>query len=82
MDDSIAKRQAEQPDALLSGESASIARLVRLRAACEKNGIDAFFVRDLSNICWLTSFDNVFDDEDAHALLVTSQRAVLHTDSR
>ena len=82
MDDSIAKRQAEQPDALLSGESASIARLVRLRAACEKNGIDAFFVRDLSNIRWLTSFDNVFDDEDAHALLIASQEAVLHTDSR
>ena len=42
----------------------------------------AFFVRDTSNIAWLTAFDGVFDDEDAHALLVTPSDAVLHTDSR
>ncbi|WP_420868755.1 M24 family metallopeptidase [Adlercreutzia muris] len=39
-------------------------------------------VRDTSNIRWLTAFDGVFDDEDAHALYVAPDRVVLHTDSR
>ncbi|MEG0460085.1 M24 family metallopeptidase [Gordonibacter sp.] len=57
-------------------------RLERLRAACAAEHLDAFFVRDLSSIRWLTAFDDVFDDEDAHALLVDSRDVVLHTDSR
>ena len=57
-------------------------RLNRLRAACAEAGIRSFFARDTSNITWLTAFDGVFDDEDAHALLVTPHDAVLHTDSR
>lgn len=61
---------------------ASACRLDRLRAACADAGIDAFLVRDTSNIAWLTAFDGVFDDEGAHALLVTPRAAVLHTDSR
>ena len=61
---------------------ASACRLDRLRAACADAGIDAFLVRDTSNIAWLTAFDGVFDDESAHALLVTPSAAVLHTDSR
>ena len=65
-----------------SAESASAARIARVRAACEEAGIDAFYARGTSNIAWLTAFDGVFDDEAAHALVVTSERAVLHTDSR
>ncbi len=57
-------------------------RLARLRKASEAAGIRTFFVRDTSNIAWLTAFDDVFDDEQAHALLVTPHDAVLHTDSR
>lgn len=57
-------------------------RLARLRQACDEAGIRTFFVRDTSNIAWLTAFDNVFDEEAAHALLVTPHDAVLHTDSR
>nr|WP_255466550.1 Xaa-Pro peptidase family protein [Eggerthella hominis] len=53
-----------------------------MRAACAEAGIRSFFARDTSNITWLTAFDGVFDDEDAHALLVTPHDAVLHTDSR
>ena len=41
-----------------------------------------FSVRDTASIEWLTAFDGVFDDEQAHALLVTPHDAVLHTDSR
>lgn len=65
-----------------SAESASAARIARLRAACASAGIDAFYARGTSNIVWLTAFDGVFDDEAAHALVVTPERAVLHTDSR
>ena len=65
-----------------SAESVSAARIARVRAACEEAGIDAFYARGTSNIAWLTAFDGVFDDETAHALVVTSERAVLHTDSR
>lgn len=57
-------------------------RLDRLRMACADAGIRTFFVRDTSNIAWLTAFDGVFDDEAAHALLVTPHDATLHTDSR
>ena len=57
-------------------------RLERLRNAAAENGIRTFLVRDTASIEWLTAFDDVFDDEQAHALLVTSHDAVLHTDSR
>lgn len=57
-------------------------RLARLRAACSDKGIRTFLALDTSNIAWLTGFDGVFDDERAHALLVTPHDAVLHTDSR
>lgn len=62
--------------------SLSLPRLAQLRTACADADIRTFFVRDTSNITWLTAFDNVFDDESAHALLVTPHDAVLHTDSR
>ncbi|WP_139650695.1 aminopeptidase P family protein [Raoultibacter phocaeensis] len=54
----------------------------RLRAAASECEADAFYVRNQSNLRWLTAFDGVFDDEDAHAMVVTRRRAVLHTDSR
>lgn len=57
-------------------------RLARLRAAMAEVGLDALWVRDTSNIRWLTGFDGVFDGESAHALYVDARRAVLHTDSR
>ena len=53
-----------------------------LRAACEAAGLDAYLACQTSDIEWLTAFDGVFDEEEAHALLVEPQRAVLHTDSR
>ena len=63
-------------------EGDAVARIDRLRAWCGENGAKAFLVRDTSNICWLTAFDGVFDEERAHALFVSGERAVLHTDSR
>lgn len=60
----------------------SAPRLERLRKAAADAGIRTFFLRNTSDIAWLTALDGVFDDEQAHALLVTPHDAVLHTDSR
>ena len=57
-------------------------RLARLRHATRAAGLDAFYVQSTTNIQWLTGFENVFDSEQAHALMVTPTSAVLHTDSR
>ncbi len=62
--------------------STSLNRINALRAAASDAGIDAFYVCDTSNIHWLSAFDGVFDEESAHALLVTADAAALHTDSR
>ena len=74
---------AERDDPGLCGDaSAQSARLSRVREAIEAQGAAAFCIRDTSNIRWACAFDGVFDDESAHALFVTPDRAVLHTDSR
>ena len=57
-------------------------RINKLREACADAEIDAFFVRETSNVQWLSAFDGVFDEEGAHAMLVTPDGATLHTDSR
>lgn len=62
--------------------SPSAARLARLRAQAANQDRGAYFARDTSDIAWLTAFDGVFDEEQAHALFVDAANAVLHTDSR
>ena len=63
-------------------ENISLSRMNKLREACADAEIDAFFVRETSNVQWLSAFDGVFDEEGAHAMLVTPDGATLHTDSR
>lgn len=62
--------------------SCSRSRIDRLRAAYGAAGARAMLVRGTTNIQWLTAFDGVFDEEQAHALYIDAERAVLHTDSR
>ena len=57
-------------------------RLERTRARMAAQGLDALYLRGTSSIAWLTAFDDVFDDEPAHAVLVEGARTALHTDSR
>lgn len=57
-------------------------RMERARRACADEGLDALYVRDVTNIRWLTGFDGVFDEEQAHALFLSKDKAQLHTDSR
>lgn len=56
--------------------------LNRMRACMREEGMACFCCTDLSNVKWLTAFDNVFDDEPAHLAFVSDDEAVLHTDSR
>lgn len=71
------------PFAGVASEGAlSSVRVERLRSAFEDAGVDAFLARGTSHIRWLTALDDVFDEEQAHALLVTPERVVLHTDGR
>ncbi|MBQ9021956.1 MAG: aminopeptidase P family protein [Eggerthellaceae bacterium] len=57
-------------------------RISKLQARLQDASLDALYVRDTANIAYLTQFEGVFDDEQAHALLVSDTTAVLHTDSR
>lgn len=57
-------------------------RIAPLRAKMLERGLDVVYVRSLSNIVWATSFCGVFDSEPAHAFIVSSDKVVLHSDSR
>ncbi len=57
-------------------------RLARFRQALVQQGLDGFFMRNESDIRWLTGFDGIFDGEGAFSLLITADQALLHTDSR
>lgn len=57
-------------------------RISALRAKMAEQGLDALYVRGLTNIAWITGFERIFDDEPAHTLVLTTESAALHTDSR
>lgn len=71
-----------EPEGLPSLGELSAQRIVRVREACQQQGIDDFIARDNMNIYWMTAFDDIFDPDRAHALLVTPEGATMHTDSR
>ncbi len=64
--------------------SFSPCRLERLKARLCELGARAMYVRDTANIEWLSGFEDVFDEERAHAAFVPAGEgaARLHTDSR
>lgn len=57
-------------------------RIVALRDEMTRYRIDAFLIRHNANLRWLTGMEGVFDEEEAHAALVTQRQLFLHTDSR
>ena len=71
-----------EPEGLPSLGELSAQRIARVRDACQQQGIDDFIARDNMNIYWMTAFDDIFDPDRAHALLVTPEGATMHTDSR
>ncbi len=65
--------------------SLSSDRLERVRSSCACFDLGVMCIRNTTNIAWITGFEEVFDEEQAHALLLDvgrSGRVVLHTDSR
>ena len=59
-------------------------RVRSLRRVLIAGGVQAMYVRDTVNIEWLTGFQGVFDDEQAHAMFIPTLEkwAYLHSDSR
>ena len=57
-------------------------RIERMRKAMQEHDLDVLYIRELSNIIWATGFEDVFDTEDAHALIVSQDSLVLHSDFR
>ena len=48
-------------------------RIERMRKAMQEHDLDVLYIRELSNIIWATGFEDVFDTEDAHALIVSAR---------
>lgn len=57
-------------------------RLAALRTNLVEDGPLAVVLTDPVNIAYMTGFDGVFDNEDAHAAVVTPDAATIYTDSR
>lgn len=57
-------------------------RLDALRLRLADEGLDAVLISHPLNIAYITGFEGVFDDEDAHALAITQEHASIFTDSR
>ena len=57
-------------------------RINRARACLLQEVLDALYLRSTSDIHWLTSFDGVFDQEEAHALFLDQDKVVIQSDSR
>lgn len=64
--------------------SCSDNRIASVASAVKSEGADVFYTRNTPNIEWLTGFQGVFDDEQAHAALIpcNGERPIIFTDSR
>lgn len=80
--DTVFVQKDKSVDNSMQYTEVSATRLARLRSWMAEKEIQVFFVRDTSNIAWLSAFEGIFDSEQAHALIVTPDTAILHTDSR
>lgn len=58
------------------------ARLAAVRRRLAASEITAFVITDISNVRYLTAFDDVFDDEANVACVITADVARVYTDSR
>lgn len=57
-------------------------RIAALRARMQQSDLSVLYIRSLSNIAWISGFEKVFDTEMAHALILTQDECILHSDSR
>jgi Xaa-Pro aminopeptidase len=57
-------------------------RLALVRTLLDAEGLDAYLALNTPDIRWLTGWTQLFDDEQAHAALITPTAAHLHSDTR
>lgn len=57
-------------------------RVEALRAKMSSEGITAMVVSETENIAYLTGFEGVFDDEQAHVAVISADAPLLFTDTR
>jgi len=57
-------------------------RIQKLRTSLRELSLDAVLTLDTANIRWLSTWAGVFDEEQAHLVLVTNSKSYLYTDSR
>ncbi|MDR3053270.1 MAG: Xaa-Pro peptidase family protein [Coriobacteriales bacterium] len=57
-------------------------RIDRVRVLLRENNLDGYLALNTSDIRWLTGWTQLFDLEQAHAVLLTQDVAHLHSDSR
>lgn len=57
-------------------------RFERVRSRLLDEGVGAIIISDPVNVAYLTGFKGVFDDEDAHAAVVSQDGLRLYTDGR
>ena len=65
-----------------SKDTAALSRLARLRDVMRHKNIDAYVVRNISDLMWITGFEQVFDEELAHTAFITQDVCIIHSDSR
>lgn len=57
-------------------------RIAALRQRLRDEGADALIVGEPANLTYVTGFEGVFDEERAHAALITAEALLLFTDGR
>ena len=57
-------------------------RVLAMRRRLAAENVSAIVVSDIVNVAYLTGFEGVFDDEAAHAAVITADTAALYTDNR
>lgn len=57
-------------------------RIAALRERMRQRDLSVLYIRSLSNIAWISGFEKVFDTEMAHALILTQDECIIHSDSR
>lgn len=60
----------------------STQRITNIRKKMAEAGVDAFLITRASNVDYATGFDGIHDEEDPHAVIITSDKALFLTDSR
>lgn len=57
-------------------------RIEKVQRLLHDELLDAIVVRNVSDLMWVTGFEDVFDTEQAHVAIITRDECIIHTDTR